>query len=404
MPVDLAAVQADDALLDLIGRAGHTASGTDDALTHILAAWRREVHAEPFAELVDTNTALEVIRAACQPPQRRHPVFGSIAAAAAVLVIAFSAVGLVAKSARPGDPLWGVTQVLYSDYARSVETAAAVRTELNEARTALKQGNPERARESLQRVQKQLPAIGEAEGRTDLTARHRQLEQMLNEPPGADSTNLPGANLPGASTFPPAAPHSHRRVPSMSPKPSEPPAFSDSTPEPNLTPGPNSTLGPNLTPGPNSTRGPNSTTEPPNSPDVARPNRIPPGRDHPGRGYLGPDGGSPDIGPPDVGPSGAGPSGSAAAGGATAGGNPKGGRVAGGATAGGAAADKDFPGGGTAEGAIPGGGGPAVNGSPNGDPAGSHSSRRSHLRDTPPTGPVPPGCDRDGPQPPYCGG
>jgi len=32
--------------------------------------------------------------------------------------------------------------VLYSDYARSVETAAAVRTELNEARTALKQGNP----------------------------------------------------------------------------------------------------------------------------------------------------------------------------------------------------------------------------------------------------------------------
>lgn len=386
MPVDLAAVQADDALLDLIGRAGHTPSDPDDALTHILAAWRREVHAEPFAELVDTNTALEVIRAACQPPQRRHPVSGSIAAAAAVLVIAFSAVGLVAKSARPGDPLWGVTQVLYSDYARSVETAAAVRTELNEARTALKQGNPERARESLQRVQKQLPAIGEAEGRTDLTARHRQLEQMLNEPPGADSTNLPGA-----STFPPAAPHSPRRVPSMSPKPSEPPAFGDSTPEPNLTPGPN------FTPGPN------STTEPPNSPDVARPHRMSPGRDHPGRSYPDPDGGSPDIGPSDVGPSGAGPSGSATAGGATAGGNARGGRVAGGATSGGAAADKDFPGGGTAEGAIP-GGGPAVNGSPNGDPAGSHPPRRSHLRDTPPTSPVPPGCDRDGPQPPYCGG
>jgi hypothetical protein len=179
MPADLAAVQADDALLDMIG-AGHTPSDADDELTRVLAAWRREVNAAPIPELVDTSAALATIRAAArQPARRRNPVFGSAAAAAAVFVIAFSAVGMVAKSAQPGDHLWGVTQVLYSDYARSVETAAAVRTELNEANTALKQNNPERARAALQRVQQQLPVIGEAEGHTDLTARHRQLEQRL---------------------------------------------------------------------------------------------------------------------------------------------------------------------------------------------------------------------------------
>lgn len=183
MPADLAALQADDALLDLIGSGGHTPSDSDDELTRVLAAWRREVHAEPVKELVDTSTAMSVIRAAARRPARhRNPVYGSAAAAAAVLVIAFSGVGLVAKSAQPGDHLWGVTQVLYSDYARSVETAAAVRTELNEAKVALNQGQPERARAALAHVQQQLPAVGESEGHTDLSALRQELEQQLNKP------------------------------------------------------------------------------------------------------------------------------------------------------------------------------------------------------------------------------
>lgn len=238
MPADLTAVQADDALLDMIG-AGDPVSDTDDELTRVLAAWRREVHAAPVPELVDTSTALATIRAAArQPARRRNPVFGSAAAAAAVFVIAFSGVGLVAKSAQPGDQLWGVTQVLYSDYARSVETAAAVRTELNEANTALKQNNPERARAALQRVQQQLPVIGEAEGRTDLTARHRQLEQRLR----TGSPEIGIGNLTGDPAFPPSVPSDPRSKTGETLQSGEPPAPSDSatTPESakNLAPDP----------------------------------------------------------------------------------------------------------------------------------------------------------------------
>ncbi len=235
MPADLAAVQADDALLDMIA-AGHTPSDADDELTRVLAAWRSEVRAEPVPELVDTSAALATIRAAArQPARRRNPVFGSAAAAAAVFVIAFSAVGLVAKSAQPGDHLWGMTQVLYSDYARSVETAAAVRTELNEANTALKQNNPERARAALQRVQQQLPVVGEAEGRTDLTARHRQLEQrLLTGSPGTGTPN------PGDPAFPSSVPTSVGPKASEARQPDESPAPVESaTPESakNPTPG-----------------------------------------------------------------------------------------------------------------------------------------------------------------------
>jgi pyruvate/2-oxoglutarate dehydrogenase complex dihydrolipoamide acyltransferase (E2) component len=103
-----------------------------------------------------------------------------------------------------------VTEVLYSDYARSVETAAAVRTELNEANTALRDNKPDKARASLQRVQHQLPMISETEGRTNLTARYREIEQIVKGPP-QDGSALP----PGDAAFPPSAPrrtppHQHR--------------------------------------------------------------------------------------------------------------------------------------------------------------------------------------------------
>jgi len=229
-PADLAALQADDALLDLIGSGRYIPSESDDELTRVLAAWRREVHAEPTRELVDTSTAMSVIRAAARrPATRRHPVYGSVAAAAAVLVIAFSGVGLVAKSAQPGDQLWGVTQVLYSDYARSVETAAAVRTELNEAKVALNQGHPDRARAALAHVQQQLPVIGESEGLTDLTARHRQLEQKLNEPPDTQVTP-PSAPVSGSST-----PSSATTDTTKSANPSESPSSTSTSTTPSTT-------------------------------------------------------------------------------------------------------------------------------------------------------------------------
>lgn len=249
LPADLAAVQADDALLDMLGSVGHTPDDVDGELASVLVAWRREVHADSNRLLVDTETALAVISAARRPARRRSPIFGPIAAAAAVLVIAFSAVGLVAKSAHPNDQLWGVTQVLYPDYARSVEAAAFVRTELTKADAALREGNPERAKASLQRIQQQLPVIAEAEGRTDLTARHDELERELvadpsvqGSPPGSPdptSPKQPAAAAPDTSstTTPPES--SSAVEPSQDPsvEPSQDPS-EEPSPSPTVKPSP----------------------------------------------------------------------------------------------------------------------------------------------------------------------
>ncbi len=282
MPVDLAAVQADDALLDLLGSVActpggvdQTPGGVDGELMRVLTAWRREVHADSIRDLVDTDTALAAIGAARRPARRRSLVFAPVAAAAAVLVIAFSAVGLLAKSAHPGDNLWGVTQVLYSDYARSVEAAAFVQAELQEAKTALQQGRPERAKESLELIQQQLPAIAEAEGRTDLTARHHELERELGgDPPGqvpppgspnARSSEQPEAPLGSAPAQPNPAPEQY-------PGPEQysvPETNSEQYPAPETNPDQNPAPKPNPAPEPE----PNPAPEPKTAPE---PNPVPP--------------------------------------------------------------------------------------------------------------------------------
>ncbi|MGH3945244.1 MAG: anti-sigma-D factor RsdA [Pseudonocardiaceae bacterium] len=256
MPADLAAVQADDVLLDMLGSAGRipgNVSDIDGELTRVLEAWRREVHADSDRLLVDADTALAVISAARRPSRRRNPIFGPVAAAAAVMVIAFSSVGLLAKSAQPGDNLWGVTEVLYSDYARSVETAASVRTELEQARTALRQGKPEQAKASLDRVQKQLPVIAEAEGKTDLTTQHRELERSLDPSPPAQGA-APGSPDASSTKQPgpgPSDPSSGNTGPSTQPdlttSPESPPS---SSPKPTPSPSPEPTPSPSPQPYP----------------------------------------------------------------------------------------------------------------------------------------------------------
>jgi hypothetical protein len=289
MPADLAAVQADDTLLDLLG-SGCLPGDDSDELTRVLAAWRREVHATPVRELVDTNTALGVIRAAARRPVgRRNPVFGSMAAAAAVLVIAFAGVGLVAKQAQPGDQLWGVTQVLYSDYARSVETAATVRTELNDARTALQENKPERAKASLQRVRQQLPVIGDTEGRAGLTTEHRALEQILQGSPEGSSEKMPSWPAFPPSSFPSQKPQS--TMPPMTSQPT--PAEATSTPSPSpTTESPTSTSSPLPSKGPHGPNGGHSGVGNP------RPGTPPEGSPIPGASGEGPGNGSTGVSGP----------------------------------------------------------------------------------------------------------
>lgn len=201
-PVDLAAVRADDALLDALSKADPS-SAAGERLAGVLLEWRRDVEAEPIGELVDTDTALDLVARSRRPaPRRSNPVLVPFAAAAALLVIAFSGVGLAAKSADMGDPLWGVTRVLYDEHARSVEAATAARTELGRAGAALELGSPAEAAAHLDRARRNLDEVAEAQGHDDLVRRHEVLFSRLEGKPDDDQSAGPPAVPPAESSSP----------------------------------------------------------------------------------------------------------------------------------------------------------------------------------------------------------
>lgn len=240
---DLSAVQADDRLLDALGSATPGAAGSlvDDELNALLLAWRNEVETAPFGDLVDTETAIATIQAARPQPVSRHRFLIPLASAAAVLAIAFTGVSLVARDAQPGDTLWGLTRVLYSEHAKSIEAAAIINTDLESARLALREGKVNEAREKLNKVEASLGSVSTADGKAQLEEKHKELEKELDTntsvapPPLTTPPVTPPSKSSQPSTpssTPSSAPSSSQPPPSTSSQTPAPPASNGENPPP----------------------------------------------------------------------------------------------------------------------------------------------------------------------------
>ena len=290
-PADLAAVQADDALLDALCGPNPSPEGSDARLTQVLMAWRDEVDTEPVTQLVDTDTALAVVARVRRPEPRRGGVLVPFAAAAAVLAIAFSGVGVGARAAEPGDRLWSLTKVLYTEHARSVEAEAKAREQLKQADTALAEDRPEDAVAALQQVEQELAAVApDGEGRAELEAKRNVLRQRLGSRPGTDdgagatssrdSESAPTReDLPTSVESPTASKDSPTEEPPVSSTPGQPNPESPADPEPGTggTGGEGSTptpryapppqTAPPVTPAPPEAAGPVTPAPPESSPE-----------------------------------------------------------------------------------------------------------------------------------------
>lgn len=215
-PVDLSAVHADDELLTALVSFDNSMTGPDQdqELKSLLLSWRLDVDAEPIGELVDTDTAMATIAVGARLRRRGPRYLVPLATAAAALVILFTGMGLAARSAVPGDPLWGISQVLYTDHARSVEAAAVVRNDLHHASEALQQGRFEEARSALVQAQASLPSVANADGKANLQAQQQNLLLQLDSTTGltlaptiplntgTSTTGLPSSSAADSPTVP----------------------------------------------------------------------------------------------------------------------------------------------------------------------------------------------------------
>jgi hypothetical protein len=183
--LDFVAVQADDELINALagglrvsppGLGGYDA---DDQVAAMLAAWKADVDADPVP-VIDLDKAVGAVLAGRRPSGRlRHLV--PVAAAAALIVVAITGVSIAAHDTRPGDALFSVSKVLYSEEAASYEALATVQQSRERAEQALAVGDKKAAETALAEGQAAAGNVLAEHGRGEVEQRLHKLEVVVED-------------------------------------------------------------------------------------------------------------------------------------------------------------------------------------------------------------------------------
>ena len=189
-PVDLVELQADDELINALSSGfgvsgpGHKGYDADDRLVAMLSAWRADVDAEPMPQLVEPDVAAEALA-----PRRRSRRVGYLRPVVAAVAVAACGLGVLSVSAheaQPGEPLWGLSKVLYAERAGHVQAAADLRTGIERVNAKLASGDTSGARQDLQSMGPLLAKVEPGGADKAYFDRQRQFlaAKVAETPPG----------------------------------------------------------------------------------------------------------------------------------------------------------------------------------------------------------------------------
>jgi anti-sigma-D factor RsdA-like protein len=250
-PVDLAAVRADDALLDAIaggaslgglgshedvfGRPGQD----DDHLAAILAAWKADIELDPMPELVSLDEAAEAVEAGHEARERRVGRARRrmpFAVAAAAIAVALAGFTVAVHSAQPGDAMFGLTKVLFSQQADNAQKAKVAHDTIVAANGAIKRGDPATAQSLLQSAAGQIQAAQPEDQPALQQQREDTLKSLAPAPPAETGpTTAPSASAPEGTTAKDTEKRKRSRTPAPQPSPTvdpQSPAAGSTAPDP----------------------------------------------------------------------------------------------------------------------------------------------------------------------------
>ncbi len=187
-PVDIAAVRRDDALINAIAGDGPVAtdSAEEYQLASLLANWRSDIVDAPIPAGPDLDAVMAAVnqeigaRDARVNATRRgnlRLVRPLMAAAAAVAVIAGGTTAF-SYGAQPGDPLWRVKEVVFSQQAQTT-IAQRADDDISKAQTLIDQGHPEQAKALLESASTNTTQVDDHARKQDLQVRWQHLLDQL---------------------------------------------------------------------------------------------------------------------------------------------------------------------------------------------------------------------------------
>lgn len=189
-PVDIVAVRRDDELIDAIARGGPipTESTEELQLATLLADWRAEIVAPPLPGAPDLDTVVAAVNQEIGARQARIGaqsggrlrLLRPIATTAAALALVFGGLSAFSYQAEPGDALWRVKEVVFSEQAQSTVVQYAG-DDLAAAQTLLEQGKPDEARERLEQASTNTTQVNDPVKRNELVDRWNQLFEEVRK-------------------------------------------------------------------------------------------------------------------------------------------------------------------------------------------------------------------------------
>jgi hypothetical protein len=284
-PVDIAAVRRDDELIDAIASDGPVATDSADEyeIASLLANWRAELTLPPLPAAPDIDTVFAAVnqeigaRAARANAGGRLRLVRPIVGAAAAIALVVGGMTAFSYNAEPGDPLWKVKQVVFSEQANSTMANIDTSSYLEEAQQLLDNGKPQAAKEKLEDAASRVTEVHDTQDRDSLL----EMWKKLNEQIAKVLPTVPGSNTTSQSptTSESSVSNETKPSPSASPKPNPALVPEDSTavtvapaPNPSDTTPPETTT----TDATTTTPAPETTTPPPATTSEPPPVVIPP--------------------------------------------------------------------------------------------------------------------------------
>jgi hypothetical protein len=195
-PVDVVAVRRDDALIDAIAGGGPVASDSSeqDQLALLLTNWRADIVAAPMPTgplLDDVIAAIDAsdTRSARSAARGTLRLLRPIAGAAAAIAMVIGGVTIFSYNAAPGDPLWSVKSVVFSQQADSTVAQIDTTSQLQEAERLIAAGDAEAAKNLLEGAADRAGGVRDADTRNELDAwraKRRTREDRSHHPTDDD--------------------------------------------------------------------------------------------------------------------------------------------------------------------------------------------------------------------------
>ncbi|MFE7417494.1 anti-sigma-D factor RsdA [Rhodococcus sp. NPDC057529] len=204
-PVDVAAVRRDDALIDAIagGESVATDSPEQDQLALLLTSWRADIVSTPMPSgplLDDVIAAIDAsdARSARSAARGKLRLLRPIAGAAAAIAVVMGGVTILSYDAAPGDPLWSVKSVVFSQQADSTVAQIDTTSQLQEAERLIAAGDTESARNLLEGAADRSGEVRDADTRNELEVWRAKLAAELEKiaPTTPPATTTPGTTTP----------------------------------------------------------------------------------------------------------------------------------------------------------------------------------------------------------------